>query len=202
MRQAVLALALALLTGGAWAQQPAPAPGAPAEAPAVVKPTWNELTPSQKQILGPLAPEWDTMDARRKQKWLDISARMATRSPEEQARLQERMREWVKLTPEERRLARENYARAGHLERSHRSAKWEQYQQLPEEEKRRLAEEARARRNAANVPPRDLARPLPPVKKGPPPCPPGLMPNPAGPTPPCVTPPPGSTPPPPPNAKQ
>ena len=51
------------------------------------------------------------MEPVRKQKWLDIANRFASMKPDEQQRMHERMRDWVKLTPEERRLARENYTR-------------------------------------------------------------------------------------------
>jgi hypothetical protein len=52
------------------------------------------------------------MDAVRKQKWLGIANRYAKMKPDEQVRVQERMREWVRMTPEERRQVRQNYARA------------------------------------------------------------------------------------------
>jgi hypothetical protein len=101
----------------------ADAPAAPANPPAatqpqvrthapkpaaVVKPSWAELGPEQQKALAPLAGEWDKLDSFRKKKWLEIGDRYTKMKPEEQQRMQERMREWVKLTPEQRRIARES----------------------------------------------------------------------------------------------
>ena len=53
---------------------------------------WKDLTLAQKQALEPLAGEWDTMEPIRKQKWLGIGKRYASMKPDEQVRVQERMR--------------------------------------------------------------------------------------------------------------
>ena len=58
--------------------------------------------------LAPLAEEWDQLEPLRRQKWLGIIKRYASMKPDEQARVQEKMREWVQLTPAERRQARQN----------------------------------------------------------------------------------------------
>ena len=145
------------LAGASWvyANQDAP-PAAPAAkavpalkpaAPAVPvknagKSQWASLSRAQQAALQPLAGEWNKLDAPRKQKWLDIANRFASMKPDEQARVHERMREWIKLTPEQRRTVRENYARAKKIDPSQKSAQWEQYQQLPEEQKKKLASEA------------------------------------------------------------
>jgi hypothetical protein len=56
------------------------------------------------------------MSELQKEKWLEIGKRYAKMKPEEQQRLHERMRDWVKLTPAERSAARTNYARAKKLD--------------------------------------------------------------------------------------
>ena len=125
------------LAGASWvyANQDAP-PAAPAATPVPVakaaapaapvknagKTQWANLSRAQQAALQPLAGEWNKLDAPRKQKWLDIANRFASMKPDEQARVHERMRDWIKLTPEQ--------------------AQWEQYQQLPEEQKKKLAAEA------------------------------------------------------------
>ena len=168
-------LAIGMATPGrADAQAPvgqtaaAPTPSTP---PTVVKPLWAELNPAQQQALAPLASEWDTLDAVRKNKWLAIGNKFGSMKPEEQQRMQERMRDWVKLTPEQRRLARENYVRAKKLNPDQKSAQWEQYQQLPEEEKKKLAADAAAKKKVATLPPPGAqdkqAKPLPPIKSTP-----------------------------------
>lgn len=117
-----------------------------------VKPLWSELNPAQRQALNPLASEWDRLDATQKQKWLVIGEKYTSLKPDQQVRLQERMRDWAKFTPEQRRAARENYSKAKKLDASRKSAEWEQYQQLPEETRKKLAAEAAAKNRVANLP--------------------------------------------------
>ncbi|MFZ6767640.1 DUF3106 domain-containing protein [Undibacterium sp. Di26W] len=133
------------------------------------KPLWVELNPAQKQALTPLSPEWDRMSELGKKKWLEIANRYATMKPDEQARLQERMRDWVKLTPEQRMAARENYAKSTQLKPEHKSAQWQQYQQLSEEEKKRLASENEKKKSVTNLSADALKNPkiLAPLKVGP-----------------------------------
>ena len=151
------ALGACALAGASWVyanQDAPPAPAAATPVPAAKaavpaapvknagKTQWANLSRTQQAALQPLAGEWNKLDAPRKQKWLDIANRFASMKPDEQARVHERMREWVKLTPEQRRTVRENYARAKKIDPSQKSAQWEQYQQLPEEQKKKLAAEA------------------------------------------------------------
>jgi len=173
--RAVFFLALSLTAGAMQADTGNAAPQAAGSA-AVVKPAWSDLTPEQQQALAPLAAEWDSLDAFRKNKWLAIGNRYATMKPEEQQRVQERMRDWVKLTPEQRRQARENYIRARKLNPDQKSAQWEQYQQLPEEEKKKLAEklaaEAAAKKKVTALPPpseqkKQAKTTVPPIKAAP-----------------------------------
>lgn len=141
-----------------------------AQALAGKRPRWTELTPAQQQVLAPLAAEWNGLDDIRKKKWLEIAARYAQMGPEEQQRLQARMREWTQLTPEQRRLARESYARAKKLDAGQKSAKWEKYQSLPDEEKQKLAAKAEKKKNVVNLPRARVeldkpavSKPVPPV---------------------------------------
>jgi DNA repair ATPase RecN len=118
----------------------------------VSRPWWSELTDAQRVALSPLAAEWNNMELFRKKKWLEIGNRFATMKPEEQQRMQERMREWAKLTPDQRRVAREIYSRTNKLDPDQKSAQWMDYQQLPEEEKKKLAADTAAKKRVANLP--------------------------------------------------
>lgn len=124
----------------------------------LAKPLWAELTPAQQQALTPLAAEWDRLDALNKKKWLAISRKFATLQPDQQLRLQNRMRDWAKFTPEQRRVARESFARAKKLNPGQKTAEWQQYQQLPEEQKKKLAADAAAKKRVANLPPASQAK--------------------------------------------
>lgn len=72
------------------------------------QPAWQSLNNAQKSALAPLAGEWDQMENYRRKKWLSIAERYERMSPAEQQRLQEKMRDWSKLTPDQRLAAREN----------------------------------------------------------------------------------------------
>src|SRR5258706_10178807 len=74
-----------------------------------VRPAWSELAPAHQQVLAPLRAEWDEMDSVRRKKWVEIAARYPKMKPDEQQRLQIRMGEWTKLSPAERKAAREKY---------------------------------------------------------------------------------------------
>ncbi|MDE2429518.1 MAG: DUF3106 domain-containing protein [Burkholderiales bacterium] len=113
--------------------------------------------------------EWDKLPELRKKKWLEIALRYQSMKPDEQMRLQERMRDWVKLTPEQRMAARENFTKANRVKAEKKSAQWQQYQQLSEEEKKRLAAENKKKKSLTNLPPDALknTKILAPIKVGP-----------------------------------
>jgi hypothetical protein len=159
---------LAAAVGAAWAAEDAPAPdalvaqtGKPSVStqapvrPAHVRqapptrpeapPTWAELTAQQQQSLAPLAASWRTLRKSHKEKWLALSANYPTMPAGEQARLHSRMREWAALSPQQRTLARLNFAEAQRVAPDDKRAKWEAYQALSPEEKRKLAAGAPAR---------------------------------------------------------
>src|SRR5262245_24769781 len=101
LRAFVLLLALVTV---AWAQDKVPAAKSVIVQP--TKPTWSELSTEQHQALQPLAGEWDKMTITQKKKWLAISDKFSSLEPDLQVRLQDRMRDWIKLTPQQRQLAR------------------------------------------------------------------------------------------------
>lgn len=119
----------------------------------LAKPLWVQLTPAQQQALAPLSNEWNNLDAQRKSKWLAIGNKYSSMKPDEQQRLQARMRDWIKLTPEQRRIARENYARAKTLNPDQKSEQWQRYQELPDEQKKQLAADAPSKKHIVTLPP-------------------------------------------------
>ena len=137
----------------------------------VEKPYWAELNPAQQQALLPLAAEWDKQPRLPKKKWVDIANRFHALTPDEQQRVHERMREWIKLTPAQRTLARENYTRAKKIGGATRSEQWKQYQQLPEDQKRKLAAQEAAKKHLPVISSgtKGEPAPLPPIKPGAPP---------------------------------
>ncbi|CAG4888830.1 DUF3106 domain-containing protein [Paraburkholderia saeva] len=108
--------------------------------------SWSHLTGAEHVALAPFATQWDTFSDARKRKWIKIASRYAKMSPEAQKRLHEQMTEWTRMTAEQRRVARENYQASKELPREARQNAWKTYQQLPEEQKQRLAASEHKRR--------------------------------------------------------
>lgn len=119
------------------------APTAPASAAVALAnqpgPPWHELNAKQQVALKPLGSVWNSLSQIQKKKWLVIANNYSTLSPENQARLQERMVQWAALTPRERELARLNFAETKKLPSDQLAAGWAAYQELSPEEKARLA---------------------------------------------------------------
>ena len=128
-------------------------------APPKKNPSWTDLTPAQQQTLHPLAGEWDTLDAARRTKWIGIAKRYPAMTESEQKRVQARMADWVKLTPDQRRVAREQYRKIGKLPPGKREVvtqQWTEYQQLPADVKKNLA--AETKKKPEKIEPRSRAK--------------------------------------------
>jgi len=142
----------------------APPPGvkvaqAPAR-PAETRPGWNELSADQKRALQPLAGTWGSLSEGQKRKWIALSRNFASLPPAEQAKMHSRMTDWVALSPQQRAQARLNFGETKNLSADDKKAKWEAYQALPEEEKRRLAAGA----NTRTSPTAAAVKPVPPQR--------------------------------------
>ena len=128
-------------------------------APPKKNPAWTDLTPEQQQTLQPLAGEWNALDASRRTKWIGIAKRYPAMTEIEQKRVQTRMTDWVKLTPDQRREAREQYRKIGKLppaKREEVSQQWAEYQQLPADVKKNLA--AETKKKPDKIEPRSRAK--------------------------------------------
>ena len=108
---------------------------------------WRDLTTSQQLALQPLVQDWADLDGPRRQKWVQLADRLPKMLPAEQARVQARMADWAKLTPQQRGQTRLNFQEATQLPSKDRQARWDAYQALAPEQKRELA--ARAASGAA-----------------------------------------------------
>lgn len=127
------------------------------KAVAATKPLWSELTAEQQQALKPLVSHWNTLSQGQKRKWLALSRNFANMSADDQATLHSRMIEWAALSNQQRAQARLNFAEVKRVPPDERKAKWEQYQALSEEEKKKLAERAPAKPRGAAIPVRPVS---------------------------------------------
>ena len=131
---------------------PAALPGASAQSakPVVVAslggPGWTELSAVERDILKPLASSWSALSPGHKSKWRQMAKSYPSLPTEEQVKMQGRMKEWVALSPQQRNQARLNFATTKELSKEltpdEKKAKWQAYQALSEEEKRKLAAKA------------------------------------------------------------
>jgi hypothetical protein len=111
------------------------------------QPEWIQLSPQQRDILAPLARDWDSMENIRKKKWLGIADRYPNMKQDEQQRMQYRMREWANLTPDQRTKVRSSYKDFNQLPPEQKQLvkqKWNAYTSLPPEEQQRLREKSKS----------------------------------------------------------
>ena len=128
-------------------------------------PNWSALNSQQREILAPLSGSWDSMDKHSRNKWLAIANRYPSMTAEEKIRTQTHISEWVKLSPQEHKIARERYKVLKHSSPSQKAKlkhKWREYQALPENEKKHLKSTTSQPDQA-----RTLLEPSSPLKKKP-----------------------------------
>jgi hypothetical protein len=151
---AVLGLAMASFALPAGAQPggtpptksspPVPLALAKPQQAAPAKSGWPLLTVDQQRALQPLAQSWGSLSDGQRRKWIEISRNYPSLSSADKAKMHSRMSAWVALSPRERAEARLNFAATSELSKElspqEKQAKWETYQSLSPEEKRKLAE--------------------------------------------------------------
>jgi hypothetical protein len=123
----------------------------PAKMNEATKPEWNELTASQKLALQPLSENWRYLGDASKRKWIALSVNFNSLAPAEQLKLHARMNDWVALSQQERTQARLNFAKSKQVPQSHKSASWEAYQALSQEEKAKLAKLEKDKKSVPRV---------------------------------------------------
>ncbi len=157
-------------TNGSGARVPAtettaaPAPGSAAPDPATAKreaarrptlvrvpvtddvpATWKALSPAQQDALQPFADQWARLSDLQKRKWIAIASVYSRMSPDAQQRLHARMLRWAQMTPDQRRLARENYEMSRVLPPGARQQAWRAYEALPPAQRAKFAAAERRR---------------------------------------------------------
>lgn len=140
----------------------------------MAQPLWSELTGHEQQALAELEPQWNSLPAAKKRSWLMLAKRLPGMPPADRERAEARIREWARLSPDQRRQARNNYRLAKSLPRDARVATWEQYQQMTPEQQAVLRQNGWTSNTAARhagAPTglaKEAARPIPGVTPQPP----------------------------------
>lgn len=110
---------------------------------------WASLSTAQRAALAPLEKEWPKLDGNSQEKWLALANRFPSMSPADRERVQTRMTEWAHTPAAERGKARLRYQRAKDISPQERQAQWAAYQNLPEDQRHKLAEAAAKRQKNA-----------------------------------------------------
>jgi Protein of unknown function (DUF3106) len=118
---------------------------------------WSSLTAAEKKVLAPLEAEWASYPKVQQEKWQRLAQRHPSMTAAEQARFNERMAGWNKLTPADRRAAREQFLEIKpnlppQQRRETLQKQWDAYQQLPPEKQAEYRAKAEAK-SASKAPP-------------------------------------------------
>ena len=114
--------------------------------------TWSQLSPAQRTVLTPLERDWASISPARQQKWAEVANRFPAMPADERSRVQQRIAEWSRLSPQERASTRLNFQEARQISPDERRQQWEAYRALPADERRALAESAAHQRPASAAP--------------------------------------------------
>jgi hypothetical protein len=101
----------------------------------LAQPLWSELTEAQQQVLAPFASQWNALPSSEKRAWADLALTFPKMKPERRKRVERRIVEWAALTPQQRRIARENYRLAQQRSNERLVAEWEAYQAMTPEQR-------------------------------------------------------------------
>lgn len=70
---------------------------------------WKSLAPEDRQVLAPLAAEWDRMPGYQQQRLRSAARQYPKMQPIQRERFQSRIQDWASMTPEQRKAARETF---------------------------------------------------------------------------------------------
>ena len=116
------------------------AQGSPEASPkAAASSRWNQLSARDRAALAPLAERWGEISEVQRSKWLTMAKGFDQLPAAEQQIMQARMREWVALSPVQRNQARLNFNHLQGVSRDEKKTRWDEYQALSDEEKRKLS---------------------------------------------------------------
>ena len=113
---------------------------------------WERLSEDQKLILAPLESDWSSLTKDRQKKWLEVANRYPRMSEQDKQTLQSRMTSWAQLSTQERQKARDNYLRTLNISPEKKAEAWQAYQQLSEEDKKKLAERRQSKPSTVTSP--------------------------------------------------
>ena len=70
---------------------------------------WTSLSPEERRILEPVAPEWPRLPGYQQQRLKGAARKYPSMQPIQKERFETRVREWASMSPEQRKAARETF---------------------------------------------------------------------------------------------
>jgi hypothetical protein len=70
---------------------------------------WTNLSPEERRILDPVAPEWPRLPGYQQQRLKGAAKKYPEMQPIQKERFESRLRDWATMSPDERKAARETY---------------------------------------------------------------------------------------------
>ncbi len=70
---------------------------------------WYRLSPDERRILGPVAPDWDRMPGYQQERLKGAARKYPSLQPIQKERFEQRIRDWASMSSEQRREARETF---------------------------------------------------------------------------------------------
>jgi Protein of unknown function (DUF3106) len=139
---------------------------------ALAQPLWSELSPAQKQVLGPFETQWNALPVKEKKAWVKLSDDLPKMSAQQQTRARQRIKDWANLSPNERKLARDNYRLATAVPKSEQNSQYQSYRSLTPDQRGILRSAGDVSNTAAGHAgsrtglAKEAAQPIPAVRKG------------------------------------
>ncbi|MDD2915716.1 MAG: DUF3106 domain-containing protein [Gallionella sp.] len=110
--------------------------------------SWHSLTPVQQEALAPLSQQWDKLPELEQHDLLNTASRFPHLTPEQKLRFHSRLETWSKLTPTQRKAAREKYRAFKNVP----TEKQEQVKQMVKQEQARREQTMKAQQAADGIP--------------------------------------------------
>ena len=70
---------------------------------------WYALSPEERRILNPVAPEWDRLPGYQQERLKGAARKYPSMQPIQKERFETRIRDWAAMTPDQRKAARETF---------------------------------------------------------------------------------------------
>lgn len=115
-------------------------------------PDWIGLTQDQQEVLQPLQEDWVDLTPDKRIIFLVLAKRILKLDQRNITIFKERIQNWSMLSPEERRVSRDNYLSSLEISQNDKIKTWKAYQELSPDERQLLERQAFQKKSLVNSP--------------------------------------------------